>query len=251
MSNLSGKALLITGGTSGIGRATALMAAKQGAKIVLSGRREREGNEVVNAIKSAGGQAAFFRADVTNEADVKALVEFTVKTYGRIDGAFNNAGIEQTGPIVEVTEADYRKVFDINVLGMIYSLKHEIPAMLSNGGGSIVNTASVAGRIGMAGAGVYIASKHAVLGLTKTAAMEVAKQKIRVNAVSPAVIETEMFDRFVGGSADAKAYMTTLHPIGRFGKSEEVAAAVLFLLSDESSFITGSDLLVDGGFTVP
>ncbi|MBX9737593.1 MAG: SDR family oxidoreductase, partial [Phycisphaerales bacterium] len=155
------------------------------------------------------------------------------------------------GPTTEASAEVYRQVFDINVLGVMLSMKHEIPAMLAGGGGSIVNTASVAGRVGMAGAGVYVASKHAVLGLTKSAAMEVAKQKIRINAVSPAVIETDMFDRFVGGNNDAKNYMATLHPIGRIGSSAEVAAAVLFLLSDDASFITGTDLLVDGGFTVP
>jgi NAD(P)-dependent dehydrogenase (short-subunit alcohol dehydrogenase family) len=251
MASLTGKVILITGGTSGIGHATALLAGKHGAKVVVSGRREKEGNEVVAGVKAAGGQASFFRADVSKEADVKSLIDFTLKTYGRIDGAFNNAGIEATGPMVEATEADYRKVFDINVLGVMLSMKHEIPAMLAGGGGSIVNTASVAGRVGMAGAGVYVASKHAVLGLTKCAAMEVAKQKIRINAVSPAAIETEMFERFTGGNNDAKSYMSTLHPIGRVGTSAEVAAAVLFLLSDDASFITGTDLLVDGGFTVP
>ncbi len=246
-----GSVALVTGGTTGIGRATAIAYAKAGAKVVVSGRREAEGNETVALIKKAGGQAAFFRADVTKEGDVKALVEFTVKTYGRLDYAFNNAGIETTGPIVEASEDEYRKTFDINVLGVLLSLKHEIPAILKSGGGAIVNTASIAGTIGMPGAGIYIASKHAVLGLTKTAALETAKQGIRVNAVSPGAIATDMFDRFTGNQDQNKQYMASLHPIGRVGTVDEIAAAVLFLSSDEASFITGHNLNVDGGLTVP
>lgn len=246
-----GSVALITGGTTGIGRATAIAYAKAGAKVVVSGRREAEGNETVALIKKAGGQATFFRADVTKEADVKALVEFTVKTYGRLDYAFNNAGIETTGPIVEASEAEYRKTFDINVLGVLFSLKYEIPAILKSGGGAIVNNASVAGTIGMPGAGIYIASKHAVLGLTKSAALETAKQGIRINAVSPGAVATDMFDRFTGNQDQNKQYMASLHPIGRVGTVDEIAAAVLFLSSSEASFITGQNLNVDGGLTVP
>ncbi len=255
MRNLQGKTALITGGTSGIGRATATALAEAGVNVVITGRRAPEGEAVVAELKNRGVKAAFVKGDVTDEAHVKNAVETAVGLGGGLHFAFNNAGVEVTGPIVEATVDQYRRCFDVNVLGVLLSLKHQIPAMLKNpggGGGSIVNNASIAGRIGMAGAGVYIASKHAVIGLTKTAAMEVAKQNIRVNSVSPAAIETAMFDRFTGNrNPDALSYMTGLHPIGRTGLPHEIAAPVLFLFSDDASFITGHDLLVDGGFCVP
>ncbi|MFM9959495.1 MAG: glucose 1-dehydrogenase [Phycisphaerales bacterium] len=251
MTNLKDKTALITGATSGIGRATAIALARQGVHLVLTGRRAAEGEQVVNEAKSLGVKARFVQGDVTDEAHVKSAVDAAATLHNGLHFAFNNAGIEVTGPIVEATVDQYRKCFDINVLGVLLSMKHEIPAMLKNGG-SIVNNASIAGRIGMAGAGVYIASKHAVLGLTKSAALEVAKQNIRVNSVSPAAIETAMFDRFTGNrNPDAIGYMTSLHPIGRTGRPEEIANPVLFLFSDQSSFITGHDLLIDGGFCVP
>ncbi|MDB6005248.1 MAG: Short chain dehydrogenase [Prosthecobacter sp.] len=243
------KVVLITGATSGIGKVTALAFAKAGAKVVVSGRREVEGQAVVDEIKAAGGEATFVKADVAVEADVVALVAKTVATYGRLDIAFNNAGIELTGPIVDVAEADYRRVFEINVWGVLASMKHEIPVMLKQGAGVIINTSSVAGHVGMGGVSVYVASKHAVEGLTKAAAMEYAKQGIRVNAVAPAAIETEMFTRFTGGgNEDALNYMRSLHPVGRTGRPEEIANPVLFLASDAASFITGISLNVDGGF---
>jgi NAD(P)-dependent dehydrogenase (short-subunit alcohol dehydrogenase family) len=249
MKSFQDKVVLVTGGTSGIGRATAIAFAKEGAKVVVSGRREAEGAETVKLIEAAGGIGKFIKADVSKEADIAALVAGTVAAYGRLDVAFNNAGIEHTGAITDSSEADYRRTFDINVWGVLASMKHEIPALLKSGGGAIVNTSSVAGHIGMAGAAIYIASKHAVEGLTKSAALELAKQGIRVNAVAPAVIETEMFNRFAGGpTSDAANYMKTLHPIGRFGHSEEVAETVLWLASDKASFITGQSLAVDGGF---
>jgi len=243
------KVVLITGATSGIGKTSALAFAKAGAKVVVSGRRETEGQAVVSGIKAAGGEATFVKADVAVEAEVAALVAKTVATYGRIDIAFNNAGVEITCPIVDATEADYRRAFDINVWGVLTSMKHEIPVMLKQGAGVIINTSSVAGHVGMGGASIYVASKHAVEGLTKSAAMEYAKQGIRVNAVAPAAIETDMLDRFTGGgNADALSYMRSLHPVGRLGRSEEIANAVLFLASDAASFITGTSLNVDGGF---
>ncbi|OYW73696.1 MAG: short chain dehydrogenase [Verrucomicrobia bacterium 12-59-8] len=243
------KVVLITGATSGIGKVSALAFGKAGAKVIVSGRREAEGQAVVAEIKAAGGEATFVKADVAVEADVAALMAKAVATYGRIDIAFNNAGVEITGPIVDATEADYRRVFDINVWGVLTSMKHEIPVMLKQGAGVIINTSSVAGQVGMAGAGVYVASKHAVEGLTKAAAMEYAKQGIRANAVAPAAIETDMLDRFTGGgNEDALGYMRSLHPVGRLGRSEEIANAVLFLASDAASFITGTSLNVDGGF---
>ncbi len=243
------KVVLITGATSGIGKVSALAFAKAGAKVVVSGRREAEGQAVVSEIKAAGGEATFVKADVAVEADVEALVAKTVATYGRIDVAFNNAGVEHSGSVVEATEADYRYVFDINVWGVLNSMKHEIPVMLKQGGGVIINTSSAVGHVAMAGASIYVASKHAVEGLTKAAALEYAKQGIRVNAVAPAAIETDMMNRFTGGgSEEALTYMRTLHPVGRLGRSEEIANAVLFLASDGASFITGTSLKVDGGF---
>jgi NAD(P)-dependent dehydrogenase (short-subunit alcohol dehydrogenase family) len=243
------KVVLVTGGTSGIGRATALAFAKAGAKVVIAGRRESEGQGVVSEIKSVGGKALFVRADVAHEAEVKALVEQTVATYGRLDVAFNNAGVEWLGPLTEASEADYRRTFDTNVWSIITSLKYEVPAMLKNGGGSIINTSSIAGHLGFPGASVYVASKHAVEGITKTAALEFAKQGIRVNAVAPAAIETAMVDRFVGAEGDQRAGLASMHPIGRMGRVEEIAGAVLFLASDAASFITGESLKIDGGFT--
>lgn len=242
------KVALITGATSGIGKVSAHAFAKAGAKVIVSGRREAEGLAVVAEIKAAGGEATYVKADVAVEAEVAELVAKTVATYGRLDIAFNNAGVELTGSIVDATEADYRRVFDINVWGVITSMKHEIPVMLKQGAGVIINTSSVAGHVGMAGASIYVASKHAVEGLTKAAALEYAKQGIRVNAVAPAAIETDMLNRFTGGeNEEALSYMRSLHPVGRIGRSEEIANAVLFLASDAASFITGTSLKVDGG----
>jgi NAD(P)-dependent dehydrogenase (short-subunit alcohol dehydrogenase family) len=247
-SSLKDKVVLITGATSGIGKTSALAFAKAGAKVVVSGRRETEGFAVVAEIKAAGGEATFVKADVAVDDEVKALVAATLETYGRLDVAFNNAGVEWGGPTTEATEADFRHTFNINVWGVAASMKYEIPAMLKSGGGSIINTSSVAGHIGMPGASLYVASKHAVEGLTKTVALEYAKQGIRVNAVAPAAIETDMIDRFVGKEGDQRNYLAGVHPIGRMGKPLEIANAVLFLASEEASFITGTSLAVDGGW---
>lgn len=246
--NFKDKVVLVTGGTSGIGRETAIQFAAEGAKVVVAGRREQEGANVVKAIESAGGEALFVKTDVTQEQQVKHLVDETVRHFGRLDIAFNNAGIEHVGPMTEFTEEDYRKVFDINVLGVFLSLKYEIPAILAAGGGSIVNTSSVAGHVGMPGAGIYIASKHAVEGLTKTAALELAQSGIRVNAVAPGAIATDMADRFAGTEGEARRQLIEAHPMGRLGESEEIAAAVLYLASSGASFTTGISLQVDGGF---
>jgi NAD(P)-dependent dehydrogenase (short-subunit alcohol dehydrogenase family) len=248
------KVVLITGGTSGIGRATAVAFAREGAKVVISGRRKAEGAETVALIEKAGGKGLFLQSDVSDEAQVKSLVDTVVKEFGRLDIAFNNAGYEGTlAPITEATVEQYQRVFDINVKGVFLSMKYEIPAMLKSGGGSIVNTSSIAGTVGMPTVGLYIASKHAVNGLSKTAALEVAKQGIRVNIVSPAGIETEMFQRFIGPPSaeeqQKRQYFANLHPIGRIGQPEEIASAVLYLSSPGASFVTGHDLLVDGGFT--
>src|SRR5881409_3482687 len=209
----SGKVALVTGGTSGIGKATAIEFARASAKVVLTGRREKEGAQVVAEIKKLGGDAAFVRADVTKDAAVKAIVDFTVDKFGRLDVAFNNAGVEWKGPLDQATEAEYRRVFDINVWGVLNSMRHEIPVMLKNGGGAIVNTSSVAGHVGLGQVSVYIASKHAVEGLTKSVALEFAKQNIRINAVAPGVIATEMFDRFAGQELGDQ--IASMIPVGR------------------------------------
>lgn len=242
----SGKVALITGGTSGIGKTTAIEYARAGAKVVLTGRREKEGAQVVAEIKKLCGEAAFIRADVAKDADVKRMVDFTVDKFGKLDVAFNNAGVEWKGPLDQATEAEYRRIFDINVWGVLNSMRHEIPAMLKNGGGAIVNTSSVAGHVGLAQVSVYIASKHAVEGLTKSVALEFAKQNVRINAIAPGAIATEMFDRFAGD--EMRDQILSIIPAGRVGVSEEIAAAVLYLCSDAAKFTTGTSLVVDGGF---
>ena len=241
-----GKVVLVTGGTSGIGKATAIAFARAGAKVVVSGRREKEGEAVVKEIKKLGGDAAFIRTDIAKDADVKAMVKFTVEKFGKLDIAFNNAGVEWKGPLDQATEAEYHRIFDTNVWGVLNSMRHEIPVMLKNGGGAIVNTSSVAGHVGFPALSIYIASKHAVEGLTKSVALEFAKQNIRINAVAPGPIATDMWDRVAGD--DLKDQITSMVPAARVGTSEEIAAAVLYLASDAGKFITGTSLVVDGGF---
>ncbi len=245
------KVVLITGGTSGIGRATAVEFAKHGARVVVTGRREKEGQETVALVQKAGSEAFFVQADVSKESDCKKMVDVALEKFDRLHYAFNNAGIEGTlGPIVEQSMDNFKKVLDINVIGLAMSMKYEIPAMLKSGGGAIVNNASVASVIGMAGGGPYFASKHAVAGLTRVAALEMAKEGIRVNTVSPAAVETEMWSRFTGGNKDTQKHLTQMHPIGRAGRPEEIAKTVVFLCSEDASFITGVNLMVDGGYTV-
>ena len=241
-----GKVALVTGGTSGIGKAAAVAFARAGAKVVLSGRREKQGAQVVAEIKTLGGEAAFVRADVAKDADVRAMVKFTVDKFGKIDIAFNNAGVEWTGPLDQATEEQYRRIFDINVWGVLNSMRHEIPAMLKNGGGAIVNTSSAAGHVGLPQVSVYVASKHAVEGLTKSVALEFAKQNIRINAIAPGPIATEMWDRFAGDKEVSAQVISTV-PTARLGRSDEIAAAVLYLASDAAKFTTGASLVVDGG----
>jgi len=250
MKEFEGKVALVTGGGSGIGRATALAFARDGARVVIGNRNVQRGEETVSMIRAAGGTASFRRTDVLVAADIEALVKHAVSEYGGLDLAFNNAGIEgEPRPLAEQTEANYDAVMDINVKGVWLSMKYEIPRMLDQGGGAIVNCASVAGVIGFPGIGIYSASKHAVIGLTKAAALEYSAQGIRVNAVNPAVIDTEMVDRLADGMNMKKDDLTTFHPIGRLGRVEEVAEAVLWLCSEKASFVTGHSLMVDGGFT--
>ncbi len=248
MSEFKGKVAVVTGGTSGIGRATAVLFAQHGAKVVVAGRREAEGKETLDLMRKAGGEGVFVKCDVARAADVQALFDKTVATYGRVDCAFNNAGIEgMLQPIAEQSEEEWDRVIDINLKGTWLCLKHEIQLMLKQGGGgAIVNNSSVAGWIGGNGFATYCASKHGVLGLTKSAALEVAAQGIRVNAICPAVIETAMAERAFGEPEVAKM-MLGLHPIGRFGKPAEMADAVLWLCSSASSFVTGQSLILDGG----
>jgi NAD(P)-dependent dehydrogenase (short-subunit alcohol dehydrogenase family) len=246
---LAGKVALVTGGTSGIGRDTAVLFAKEGAKVVVTGRREAEGKETLEMMRAAGGDGLFLKGDVAKAAEVEMMVQKAVDKFGRLDIAFNNAGIEGAWiPIVEQSEEDWDRVIDINLKGTWLCLKYEIRQMVKQGGGgAIVNMSSVAGWIGSAGAATYCASKHGVLGLTKAAALENAKDGIRVNAVCPAVIETAMAERAFGDPAVNK-FVLSQHALGRFGKPKEISEAVLWMCSERSSFMTGQSLILDGGF---
>jgi NAD(P)-dependent dehydrogenase (short-subunit alcohol dehydrogenase family) len=245
---LEGKVGLVTGGTSGIGRETAILFAKAGAKVVVAGRREQEGNETIELLRSAGGDGLFVKTDVSKASDVAALIRKAVEKFGRLDIAFNNAGIEGVWvPIVKQSEEDWDLTININLKGVWLCLKYEIQQMIKQGGGAIVNMASVTGLIGSVGAAAYSASKHGVIGLTKTAALENAKGGIRINAVCPGVIETPMANRVFGAPAIHK-YVLACHPIGRFGNSSEIAETVLWMCSDKASFMTGQSVVLDGGF---
>jgi NAD(P)-dependent dehydrogenase (short-subunit alcohol dehydrogenase family) len=239
--------VLITGALTGIGRTTALAFAHEGAKIVVSGRHDEAGQALATELRAAGSEAEFVRADVRHEDEVRTLVDRTVARFGRLDAAVNNAGTEgYPGPVTEQTAESYAATFDTNVLGTLLSMKHELRVMLAQGHGSIVNLSSVVGQIGVAGASVYTASKHAVEGLTKSAALEAAASGVRVNAVAPGPIETGMLDRFTG-NADRKAGLIASVPLKRAGTPEEIAQAVVFLASDKASFVTGEILGVNGG----
>jgi NAD(P)-dependent dehydrogenase (short-subunit alcohol dehydrogenase family) len=246
---LEGRVGLVTGGTSGIGRDTALLFAKAGVKVVVAGRRELEGNETVQLIRAGGGEGVFVKTDVSKAAEVDALIQKAVEKFGRLDIAFNNAGIEGVWvPITRQSEDDWDQTIAINLKGVWLCLKYEIRQMLKQGGGgAIVNMASITGLAGSAGAGAYSASKHGVMGLTKTAALENARSGIRINAVCPGVIETSMAERLFG-APKVHQYVLGCHPIGRFGRPAEIAEAVLWMCSDRASFMTGQSLVLDGGF---
>jgi NAD(P)-dependent dehydrogenase (short-subunit alcohol dehydrogenase family) len=244
---MSPSVVLITGALSGIGRAAAMSFAKAGHRVVVSGRKEDAGQALVGELRSLGAEAEFVQADVRKEDDVRRLVDRTVERFGRLDVAVNNAGTEgQVGPITDQTAESYAATFDTNVLGVILSMKHEVRAMQGQGSGSIINISSTYGHEGAAGASVYVGSKHAVEGVTKSVALELAKSGIRVNAVAPGPTDTGMLTRFTRTLENKAALMTTV-PMARLGLSEELANAIVFIASDEASFITGHVLNVDGG----
>jgi NAD(P)-dependent dehydrogenase (short-subunit alcohol dehydrogenase family) len=249
MSESSAKVVLITGGSSGIGRAAAVAFAKAGARVVVAARRRGEGEETVRLVEAAGSTGMFVPADVRHASELSALVAACVETYGGLDYAFNNAGIEGTAYVktADYDEETFRQVIDVNLTGVFLSMKYEIPALLARGGGAIVNMSSVAGLIGGPVGPAYHASKHGVVGLTKTAALDYAKAGIRINAVCPAVIATDMAERAFFQNPEIGKEMMAAHPIGRIGTVEEVANAVVWLCSDQASFITGETLRIDGG----
>ncbi|WP_372873885.1 SDR family oxidoreductase [Pseudomonas sp.] len=246
----SGRVALVTGAANGIGRAAALAFANSGYSVVVSDIDSQAGQETVALIKAAEGDASFIRCDVSCDADVRLLIDGTVSAYGRLDCAFNNAGIEiERCKLADGNKGVFDAIMNVNVKGVWLCMKYQIAAMLAQGGGAIVNTASVAGLIAAPKQGIYSASKHAVIGLTKTAAVEYARMNIRVNAVCPAVIDTEMFRRASTDNPKHVALAVAAHPLGRIGTVEEIAAAVLYLCSDSAGFTTGVALPVDGGLT--
>lgn len=251
---LDGKIIIVTGGGSGIGRTSSEVFARNGANVIIADMDENGGNETVETICAAGGEARFRRCNVADEADVAAMVAFAVESYGRLDGAFNNAGIEMRNKSVhELTGEDFRKVIDVDLNGVFYCIKHEFLAMKKTGGGSIVNTASAAGLRGQGNAADYVAAKHGVVGLTKAAAVDGGPLGIRVNAVCPGLIMTPMArDRLMNDPVFSQALegLRQRHVIGRFGETTEVANTAMWLLSDLSSFVTGTPTLVDGGYAI-
>ena len=246
----SNKVVLITGAAAGIGKVTAQAFASQGARVMLSDIDTANGEQAAAEIRAAGGDARFLACDVANEAQVEALIKETVLAYGRLDIAFNNAGIEiEHSKLADGDEATFDRIMDINVKGVWLCMKHQLPVMQQQGSGAIINTASVAGLGAAPKMSIYSASKHAVIGLTKSAAVEYAKQGIRVNAICPAVIDTEMFRRAAASDPRKAEFAVAMHPVGRIGKASEIAAAVLYLSSDQAAFTTGVALPVDGGAT--
>lgn len=241
---------LITGALTGIGRATAVALANEGYRLAVSGRHEDRGQALAAELRTLGAEAEFVRADVRFEAEVRNLIDRAVARFGRLDAAINNAGTEgETGPIVEQSAANYESTFAVNVLGTLLSLKHELRIMLPQRSGSIINLSSIAGQVGLAGAAVYAASKHAVEGLTKSAALEGAAAGVRVNAVAPGPVDTAMLDRFVGRNEQAKARFLAMIPAQRASTPQEIAATIAFLAGDKARYLTGQSIAVDGGLT--
>ena len=246
---MSNQVVLITGGLTGIGRAAAIAFARKGANVVVSGRRDEAGKALAEELRSLGAQAEFINADVRKEDDIGAMVDKTVARFGRLDVAVNNAATEgQVGPITDQTAESFAATFETNVLGVVLRMKHEVRVMQAQGSGSIVNISSTYGHEGAAGASIYVGAKHAVEGITKSVALELAESGIRVNAVAPGPTDTGMLTRFTGTPENKAALVTTV-PMGRLGLSEEVADGIVFIASDEARFITGHILNVDGGKT--
>lgn len=247
---LAGKVALVIGGSTGIGRATAIAFGKAGAKVVVAGRGKERGKETEALVGQTGAESLFIETDVTNDSSVRALIDQTVEKFGRIDAAFNNAGIEgKVAPIAQTTEADFDSIINTNLKGVYLGLKYQVAQMLKNGGGTIVNTASIGGVVGFPNTAIYCASKHAVIGLTKTVALELAESNIRVNAVAPGAVQTGLLNRMSGGEEAAQGVAQAI-PMKRIAKPEEIADAVVWLCSSETSYLTGHTLVIDGGFTV-
>jgi NAD(P)-dependent dehydrogenase (short-subunit alcohol dehydrogenase family) len=249
--SFAGKVAFVTGAANGIGRAVALAFAHEGASVVVADVSEQGNQETARMIEEAGGRALAVKCDVSRAEDVKAALDHAVETFGRLDFAFNNAGVEQPlTATADLTEMEWDRIVDVNLRGVFLCMKHEIPLMLKQGGGAIVNTSSGAGVKGFAGQAAYCAAKHGVVGLTKAAALDYATANIRVNAVCPGIIETPMMDRFSGGTPEGRERVIAQEPVGRMGKPEEIAAAVVWLCSDAAAFVVGHAMVIDGGQTV-
>lgn len=249
MTALEGKVGIVTGGSAGIGRATALAAASEGAAVVVSDVDEERGEAVAAEIRDGGGEAAFVRCDVSSDGEVEQMVAATVERFGHLDFAFNNAGIEGVpAPVQEATPELWARIIAVNLTGVWSCMRHQVPHLLARGGGSIVNCSSIAGLVGFPGMTGYVASKFGVVGLTKTVALEGAEHGVRVNAVCPGVIDTEMVERFTRGDAEAEQQLVASEPMARMGTPREIADTVVWLCSDKASFVTGQAIAVDGGY---
>jgi NAD(P)-dependent dehydrogenase (short-subunit alcohol dehydrogenase family) len=246
----AGKVAFVTGAAGGIGRTTALAFAREGASVVVADLSEHGNHETARMIENVGGRALAVRCDVTSSEDVKTALEQTVEVFGRLDFAFNNAGVEQpVTATADLTEQEWDRIIAVNLRSVFLCMKHEIPLMLAHGGGAIVNTSSGAGVVGIAGQAAYAAAKHGVVGLTKSAALDYARSGLRINAVCPGIIATDMMDRFTGGTAEGRGRVIAQEPIGRMGTPEEIAAAVTWLCSDAAGFVIGHAMIIDGGQT--